>query len=271
MVAPKSDSGAYPAHAWLPGVLPVDARRFRVADAALAETLRFAGAELDGRGVEVEIGSPGEVRGDAPFAVVTVDAAATGAHRVVRAGRRLANSIRVRAEAAQVRRALHAQGYPTTTAILWDVLHPLKLPWLPGEEERPRSLVERLPQRALILGLRSGRPQTILEAATVDAAAAANISVGLRPPVVRAEVLLMVGAEAVLRVALGPSRQELDRQVAALQSLRAANVPRSVADRVPQVITRGTSGLAHWSVEHRLPGATPSRSRLSGSPPWRMR
>jgi aminoglycoside phosphotransferase (APT) family kinase protein len=74
----------------------------------------------------------------------------------------------------------------------------------------------------------------------------------------------MVGAEAVLRVALGPSRRELDRQVAALQSLRAANIPRAVADRVPQVITRGTSGLAHWSVEHRLPGATPSRSRLSG-------
>jgi len=239
-------------------VLPVDARRFRVSDAVLAEKLRAAGAEIEEREADVEIAPVRKVVGDAPFAIVTVNAAATGTHRVVRAGRRLVNSIRVRSEAARARRALQAQDYSSTTVILWDVLHPLKLPWLPGEE-RPRRLVERLPQRALILGVRRGRQRTILEAAAADAAAASNVSVGLMPPVVRAEVLLMVGAEAVLRVALGPSRQEIDRQVAALQRLHAAKVPPAVADRVPQLLARGTSGLADWSLERRLPGVTPPR------------
>jgi hypothetical protein len=253
----------YPADAWLSGVLPVNARRFRVWDTSLAEKLRAAGAEIDERGVDVEIAPHGEMLGHAPLAIVTAEASASGAHRLVRAGKRLRNSIRIRSTAARARRALRARGYETTTVILWDVLHPLRLPWAPGEKRR-RRMVERLPQRALILGMRSARPRTILEAAAADAARAANIDLDLDGPVVRAEVLLLVGAEGVLRIAVGPSRQEIERQVAVLERLHAANVPPSVADRVPQLLARGKSGLADWSLERRLPGKTPAR-RLSAA------
>ena len=254
----KRAHGAYPANAWLAAVLPAGAHRFRVVDPALAEKLEVAGAELDERRVDVEIAPTGRVHGDAPCVIVTIDSAASGSHRAVRAAKRLLNSVRVRAAAAGARRTLEARGYSATTVILWDVLHILRIPWLPGEE-RSRRLVERMPQRALVLGAKSGRGQTLLELAAADAATAANVTLELKPPVIRAEVLLIVGAEAVLRVAVGPSRQEIDRQVAALQMLRAANVPPSVADRVPTVLARGKSGLADWSLERRLPGTTPSR------------
>ena len=258
MPSPNTDSDAYPANAWLAALLPVDARRFRVSNPALAETLRAAGAQLVEREADVEIASAREVSGEAPVAIVSIDAAGGGSRRIVRVARRLMNSIRVRSAAQRARSVIQARGYPTAVTIRWDVLQPLRLPWL-VDESRSRRLVERLPQRALVVGLKSGRSRTLLEAAAADASSAAGIPVVLRPPLVRAEVLVLLATDAVLRVAVGPSRQEIDRQVAALQTLHAAEVPASVADRVPSVLARGSSGLADWSLERRLPGATPSR------------
>jgi len=254
----NTDSNAYPANAWLAGLLPVDARRFRVSNPALAETLRAAGAQLVEREADVEIAPAREVSGEAPVAIVNIDAAGGGSRRIVRVARRLVNSIRVRSAARRAHSMIQTRGYPTAVTIRWDVLQPLRLPWL-VDEKRSRRLVERLPQRALVLGLKSGRSRTLLEAAAADASSAAGIPVVLRPPLVRAEVLVMVAADAVLRVAVGPSREEIDRQVAALETLHAADVPASVTDRVPTVLARGNSGLADWSLERRLPGATPSR------------
>ena len=74
----------------------------------------------------------------------------------------------------------------------------------------------------------------------------------------------MVAADTVLRVAVGTSREEIDRQVAAMKTLHAADVPASVADRVPGLLAHGSSGLADWSLERRLPGATPSRDLSDG-------
>ena len=255
---PRLPQDAYPAHAWLAGLLPADARRLRVSDPELAETLRAAGAELVEREADVEIAPGDELLGEAPAAIVTIDAAAGGATRLVRAARRLANSIRVRLAARRAGHAIRALGYRTAVVIPWDVLHPLRLPWL-VDEGRVRSLAERLPQRALVVGLKSGRPRTLLEEAAADASSAAEIPVEPKAPLVRAGVLVMISGGAVLRVAVGSARQEIERQVAALQALHAEDVPASVADRVPDLLARGRSGLADWSLERRLPGATPAR------------
>jgi phosphotransferase family enzyme len=253
-----NDSGAYPAHAWLAGVLPAGARRFRVSDPALAETLREAGANLVEKAADVEITALSELQGEAPVVIVSINASAMGPVRLVRAGKRLVNSLRVLAQATLARRAIRARGYPSTVVIRWDVLQALRLPWL-GESSRSRRLIERLPQRALVVGRKSEHGPTLLEAAVTDASSAGDLVIAPHPPLVRGGVLVLVGADAVLRVAVGPSRQEIDRQVAALKALHAADVPATVADRVPLMLGRGRSGLADWSLERRLPGATPSR------------
>jgi hypothetical protein len=257
--SPHTDSGAYPAHAWLAGVLPVGARRFRVSDRELAETLRDAGAELVETAAEVEIAALSELHGEAPLAIVSINTSAGGALRLVRAGKRLVNSLLVLAESTRARRAIRERGYTTTVVIRWDVLQALRLPWLAEGPRSRRRLVERLPQRALVVGATSKHGPTLLETAAAEASSAADIVIIPRPPLVRGGVLVMVAADTVLRIAIGPSRQEIDRQVAALQALHAADVPASVADRVPHMLGRGRSGLADWSLERRLPGATPSR------------
>src|SRR5262249_40898322 len=71
-------------HGWLAAIAPADARRFRVDDPALSETLRFAGAELTEDAPDVEIGPA--PRGDAGCAVVVVsDVRPEGGRRVARA------------------------------------------------------------------------------------------------------------------------------------------------------------------------------------------
>jgi hypothetical protein len=108
-----------------------------------------------------------------------------------------------------------------------------------------------------VVGSRSSRRPTLLEAAAADASSAAGVELPLKPPLLRAGVLVMVGTEAVLRVAVGPSRHEIESQVDSLEALHALSVPASVAERVPRVLGRGRSGLADWSVEQRLPGSQP--------------
>ena len=237
-------------------MVPADARRFRVSDPLLAETLREAGAELTDDAPQVEIAAPDDLRGEAPLAIVSIDAAAGGALRLARAAKRLMNSVRVRGQAIGARRAIRRRGYPSTVVIAWDVLQAFRLPWL-ADAPRSRSLVEYLPQRALVVGARSSRAPTLLEAVAADAGSAAGMSLPLKPPLMRAGVLVMVSADAVLRVAVGPSRREIESQVASLEALHAMAVPASVADRVPRVLGRGKSGLADWSIEQRLRGSQP--------------
>ena len=92
-------------------MVPADARRFRVSDPLLAETLRDAGAELTDDAPQVEIAAPDDLRGEAPLAIVSIDAAAGGALRLARAAKRLMNSVRVRGQTIGARRAIRRRGY----------------------------------------------------------------------------------------------------------------------------------------------------------------
>lgn len=70
-------------------------------------------------------------------------------------------------------------------------------------------------------------------------------------------VMLQIGDAGVLRVAVGPARRAIERQRRALEALEAAGAPPLVAERAPSPLGRGELGLASWSVEQRLVGASP--------------
>src|SRR5205807_6006863 len=109
--------------------------------------------------------------------------------------------------------------------------------------------------RALIVG--GAREESLLEAAAADAAAAAGIELRLGRPSMRAGVLVVPADNGYLRVTVGPSRCQLERQLRALGALRATAPPPLVADRVPLPLVHGRSGLADWSLERRLHGDRP--------------
>jgi aminoglycoside phosphotransferase (APT) family kinase protein len=66
--------------------------------------------------------------------------------------------------------------------------------------------------------------------------------------------------DGLLRIAVGPSRGQLQRQAAAHSSLREAGLPPRAVELVAWVEAQGRTGLADWSLERRLPGRTPSPS-----------
>jgi aminoglycoside phosphotransferase (APT) family kinase protein len=70
-------------------------------------------------------------------------------------------------------------------------------------------------------------------------------------------VALVVGENAVLRVALGSARHGLEAHVRALERLGGAGVDPLVGARLPSVLASGHEGAAGWALETRLPGAPP--------------
>jgi hypothetical protein len=238
------------AHGWLPAVVPATAGRVRASDPELAATLADAGAELVDTEPELEIArSPGELRGDADFAIVTVVGPESRAGpRAVRAARRAVHSLRARVEAARARRALRAKGYSDAEVLYWDLPDRVRLPGL-------TQTGPKLPRYALVVGRRGpARPsalESVLADAGVDRPSWASTRAGL--------VVLAVDG-ALLRVAIGPTRAEIDNGVAALAALRRAEPPPAVAERVPWPLSRGRVGLADWSLERMLSGENPARS-----------
>jgi hypothetical protein len=234
------------AHGWLPLVVPAEARRFRVADPELAEALVEAGAQLVDADPDVEIAPDrSQLRGDASLAVVTVVGPESRAgHRLVRAGRRAAHSLRARLRARRARRAVRKAGYAETSVLHWD---------LPGRVRLAGLTVEgpRLPRYALVVG-RKGEPspgavERVLAERELEPAWAST----------RAGLVVAAADGSLLRVAIGPTRAEIDNGRAALEALRSASPPDEVADHVPWPLERGRTGLADWSLERRLEGAQP--------------
>lgn len=234
------------AHGWLPVVVPAEATRFRVADPDLAATLADAGAELVESDPEVEIAPFGsELRGDAEFAIVTVVGPESRAGpKALRAARRALHSLRARVEAARARRALH---YPETEVVYWDLPDRVRLPGL--TEDGPR-----LPRYALVVGRRGPAKPSAIESALTEAGAGKPTWASTRAGLV---VLAVDGS--LLRVAIGPTRTEIDDGVAALEALRSASPPPEVSDRVPWPTGRGRVGLADWSLERLLTGSRAAR------------
>ena len=239
-------------HGWLPAVVPATATRFRVADPDLASTLADAGAELVDSEPEVEIALSGsDLRGDAERAIVTVVGPESRAGpRVVRAARRATHSLRARAEAARARRALLGKGYAHVDVLYWDLPDRVRLPGL--TDSGPR-----LPRYALAVGLRGPRKPTAVQSA-LEAAADRDLEASWAST--RAGLVVLAVDGSLLRVAIGPTRAEIDNGIASLEALRAGGPPREVADRVPWPQARGRVGLADWSLERLLTGSQPPRA-----------
>lgn len=235
-------------------MVPADARRFRVHDADLAGLLREAGAELTETQPEVEIGTVEALRGDGRSAVVPLEAPLREVDsRLVRAGRRVRDSFRIRREARRAEAALHQLGYGSTAVATWELEQHVRAPWLPTGRSPARG-AERFPLGAAVVGHHSSRLPTALEAALECVSHDDGPETLTALPTVRAGMLVALSAEGVLRVAIGPGRLEMERQRETLGLLRRCRPATAVSDRVPWPLDSGHTGLADWSLERRLPG-----------------
>ena len=243
-----------PNHAWLAAVLPVTARRFRVTEPKLAATLENAGAELVEARVDVEIAAAGDFRGDARLGVAALERMARDdVSRVGRVVARLAGPIALRRDIATARAALLQSGYGQVEVATWDFFRALRLSGAHGR----RTLAERLPRHAVVVGRRAETGKTLLGAVESHAGAVVGGSIDGAQPSVRAGILITVGRRGVLRTAVGPARDQVISQVEALDQLRAAAGAGLDAGVIPWPLGHGRLGLADWSLERRLRGTTP--------------
>ncbi len=190
-------------HGWMVATLPATASRLRVEDSLAAATLMAAGAQVVDRDADVEIGNPAALSGEAtvvisPFAAPPHDAGALA----LRVARRLYNSLRIRAVALRGRRAIRRLGYPDVEVIAWDVAQTFRRPGGPAAERR--SLVERLPQRALVIGRRGARGPSLLDMVLAEASRCGANGFESAPPNMRTGgVVIVTTGETALRAALG--------------------------------------------------------------------
>ena len=240
-------------HGWLGAVVPASARRFRATDPGVAAVLAVAGAELVESAPDVEMAFPDGLRGDAPLGIVILQAPPHDSRRLaVRLGRRIVRSALVRVRAARARRTVERRGYANVEVLFWDVRQAVGAA---GARPGRRALVEYLPQRALVVGRRGERAQTVLEECVRQAEEAIGVPLGFEAPVTRSGLVTATSDEAILRVAVGPARGQIDAQLACFEALSRLAPPPEVAALVPWPAANGVSGLASWSLERRLPAA----------------
>jgi aminoglycoside phosphotransferase (APT) family kinase protein len=244
---------ADPRHGWLAALLPAEVTRVRAREPDLARTLADAGLELVEREAEAELGRARDVVGEAPVAIIALQRAEPEARlRGARAARRLASAAGLRVRAAIARRRLRQLGYDHVVVLAWERTDPLV-------RSRPRGpLAHRFPLNRLVVGTRGPPGRTILQAAADSAAAAARVKVDIRAPVFGSSgVVVALGKDIVLRVALGRGRQTLEPHVRALERLGAAEEEPALTERLPRLLASGDAGRAAWAIEARLPGAIP--------------
>jgi aminoglycoside phosphotransferase (APT) family kinase protein len=246
----------YSRHAWLAAALPASAECFRVSDPELAATLAAAGGKLVNGAPDVEIVSSADFGGEAPCVIVAVDhGPKSGCRRdalPLRSARRIAASAAAQVDCRRARWRLERAGF-RTSSFVWDLEQVLRPA---GEPTGHLRLVEHFPRAAVVIGTRGERMQTTLDAAVEAASTGAGGSWGV--PLVRESGLVATSDRGVLRVAVGPGTGALDGQMRALAQLRAQPLPPIVAERVPDVLAEGSTGLARWTLEQRLPGRPPS-------------
>ena len=238
------------------------ARRFRVADAQVAASLKAAGATLVERTPEVEIAPAAALGGDAQWAIVPLHSVRpSAAPRLLRGLQRLARASTIRIDAAAARRTLVRQGYTTQRVLAWELGDWFAARDVTGHTARP--LAHRFPLNAVILGSRGNSPETIFDAALAHARASVPSSMTTEAVVVRLSGILIARlGSTILRLAIGPASRLLTAQRSALEGLSAANPGPLVVARLPLVLASGQAGLGTWSLERRLPGAPP-RTPLS--------
>jgi hypothetical protein len=247
---------ARPNHVWLAAVVPENARSFRVQDPLLATTLAEAGAVLVDEAPDVEIADADALRGDAGHALVPLarmpadDVSYTG--RVVA---RLAGPLALRGDIRSARAALKRHGYTRIETATFDYGHALRR----NDVGPPPTLRERLPRNAIAVGAAAGaRPsRTLLDAVTARAGESLGTHISQPRTGARAGILVTFASDAVLRVAVGPARTQIISQAEALKTLREACGDALDKSLIPWTIDQGRLGLADWSLEPRLRGASP--------------
>ena len=249
-------SRSYPGHAWLAAAIPLEARRFRVLEPALAYTLADAGAELVDESPDVEIASLRQLRGDAAVAIVIIDAPTPDVDsRVRRSARRLAGSLKVRAGVKAAKAGVRRLGYSDLSVLSWDLAQAFDVRELPTHGGR--GVAELLPRHAAVVARRSAERVTPLGASIEDASRQTGTSIRFDAPSMREAVLVAVGDSGVLRIAVGPARNQLERQAAALEELRSTRAAELDPSCISWPIASGRSGLADWALEQRLGGTRP--------------
>jgi hypothetical protein len=254
LISVLPEEASYPRHNWLPGAIPADARRFRVFDRKLGKTLVAAGAELVQSEPEVELGTTDTLADDAPYVVIGINhLPPEGGSRWMRAARRATRSLQVRVRAERARRNLRARSYPMTSVVLWEWEQAVRLPHVRSSS---KSLWrERFPLEALVIGSRRGRCPTVLDASLTQAGDQIGARLDCGWPLATQASLVAIAEEGVLRVAIGPAGQHLWHQRDALMALKASSAPPEIAHLVPDWLADGTTGLAQWSLEQRMPGS----------------
>ena len=253
-VAPPTPS--YPYHAWLAAILPKDARSFRVEDPKLAAALAEAGGVLVDDAPDVEIAGAPDLRGDARRGVIWVERnPRDGVAGLARIAARFSAPMALSRDIKAARGGLKRRGYDRLQLATWEFGRSLRF----GGDDQRRSLRERLPRNAAVVGDRPGiqRPETLLDAVEAQAGESHGGRIGKSVPGVRAGILVNVATDAVLRTAVGPARLQLLDQADALEQLRSSASRGFDESLIPWTIGRGRVGLADWSLEKKLPGSTP--------------
>ncbi len=259
MQGTSDDIRPRPEHGWLVALLPADVRRFRATDTEIVATLTAAGAELVATSPDVEIATAGELRGDAPAAVVTVSANRPPPHvaRALRGVMRLAASAVVRARVARARRAARARGYGFTSAIPWEA-H-MKLRRELTRTANDGRLFHRFPLSVAVVCARTGPPRTLFDAALEEAERAKGHALAPDGLLLGTSgVIVSTAEDVVLRVSLGAPGRRVGEARAALRALSELRPPPLVAERIPWVLAMGEAGIGVWSLERRLLGRIPA-------------
>jgi aminoglycoside phosphotransferase (APT) family kinase protein len=227
-----------------------------VLEPALAYTLADAGAELVDKSPDVEIASLQQLRGDAAVAIVSIDAPTPDVDsRFRRATRRLGGSLKVRAGARAAKTRVRRLGYSDLSILTWDLAQAFDVSELPTHGGR--GLAERLPRHAAVVARRFAARITALGASIEDASRQTRTSIRFDSPSMREAVLVAVGDSGVLRIAVGPARNQLERQTSALEGLRSTLAAELDPSCISWPIASGRSGLADWALEQRLGGERP--------------
>lgn len=251
--------------AWLLAAAPDSATRFAVDDPAVARTLAAAGAALVDDDAEVEVATaPSHLRTDADTVLLSIDATQPeGGSVFTRVARRVVASLYVRLRARRCARQLRERGFSRVTTTLWDLDQQYRVAaGVPSTVLSPREL---LPQCAVVRGDRRPLTRTMLEASLAEAREILGGPLRVERTLAQEGAAVVITDRAVLRVTIGESRHKLDRQRALLGALHDAKPSDVVVSRSPVVLAYGSTGLADWSMETRMPGTTMSTSQLTGS------
>jgi hypothetical protein len=221
-----------------------------VSNPQLRKTLERAGATLADGAADVEIGRFKQLRRDTPVSIALAPDYGSGANSSFagRAFGRLARGVALRVWLFATTFAFRRRRFHTRR-LLFDLEQHV---WF--NRVRPTRLAETLPRYGAVVASRTDFEPSLLDEVYAVAARMTGKTFARRNPTLRAAMLVSVGDEAVLRVAVGDARRLLRQQVDVLATLRGHDPPASVAGLVPTILGEASTGLASWTVESRLPG-----------------